>query len=405
MAISFISEEFKQKVSDLLSFFEAHNIDYDSTYLPDDEDEETEDEVVVIDEDYMVPVWFPHSELEDYPTLGELFILVNDAKEAVEFNENKLISKRNALYTIDDQELILSSEHNIPSLTELIDGQNYSINIVNGLTSYGIKLIINNLYDQYLPPVDEFDFFIEITVEDTIDASIVDDLVNAYLFELKSTLGISVHLAPRLSYITDEVPEFKIAAKRLRPMLRGKGIDELLRLYNSSLSSMDYEILVLTYTKVIEYVSQTVIQEDLINSVTKKLLSPRALNPDANYILELGKIFESNRNNQKDFLAIKLTMETCCDLNDIATIAPPFLESVRKLRLESNNDDKAKALKDISNAISHTRNMFAHAKTNYEKKGMECPADQLKAFSKCLDVLAQQVIRWFAKEHEDNRVV
>lgn len=213
-------------------------------------------------------------------------------------------------------------------------------------------------------------------------------------------------MSPRISYDSlEDEPEYKTDKTRLRPLLRGKGVHELLKLYNSSLSSTNYEIFVLTYTKVIEYVSQTVIQQDLINSATKKLFSPRALNPDANYILELGKIFEGNKNNQKDYFAIKLTIEICCDLNEIVTEAPPFLKFTRKLNKDSKNDDKVKAFDEVASAISNTRNMFAHAKTNYEKKGMECPTDQLKGYTKCLDILTQQVIRWFAKEHEDNRVI
>ncbi|ARF16395.1 hypothetical protein SporoP17a_03165 [Sporosarcina ureae] len=147
----------------------------------------------------------------------------------------------------------------------------------------------------------------------------------------------------------------------------------MLKLYNSTLSSMDYEILILTYTKVIEYVSQTVIRQDLINSATKKFFSTGAVNPDANYILELSKIFESNRNNQKYYFSIKLTIETCCDLNEIVTIAPPFLRFTKRLCIDIKNDNRIKAVEEVANAISNTRNMFAHAKTNYEKKAWNVP--------------------------------
>lgn len=412
MAVRFVSEEFKQEVSELLIFFEKYGIEYDFEYLfddYDDEDENAEDEEdLIIDENFVLPAWFPDSYYEENHTIGELLEVVYEAMKVVEFDENKLISKKVALFCIDNQiqELIYGFDLDIPTIKESIDEQEYSINIVNGLTSYGIKLIIDDLFDKHLPPVDDYDFFIEISSEDTIDVNIIKGLVDAYLFELKSTLDISIQLSPRLSYLTSEdEPEFRVETTRLRPLLRGKGVHELLKLYNSSLSSTNYEILVLTYTKVIEYVSQTVIQQDLINSATKKLFSSRALSPDANYILELGKIFESNRNNQKDYFAIKLTIETCCDLNEIVTIAPPFLRFTKRLSTESKNDDKIKAFEEVANAISNTRNMFAHAKTNYERKGMECPIEQLEAFSKCLDILAQQVIRWFAKEHEDNRVI
>ncbi len=49
--------------------------------------------------------------------------------------------------------------------------------------------------------------------------------------------------------------------------------------------------------------------------------------------------------------------------------------------------------------------MFAHAKTNYQAKGDECPQDQLHDFAKFVDVIAQQIIRWFSRQHEDTRLV
>jgi len=406
MAVRFVSEEFKQEVSELLKFFNDYGIEHNFEYLSDDYEEDDEEDVedLIIDENYVLPTWFPHSDYEEEHTIGELLDVIYGARKIIDFDEYKLISKRVALFYIDSQiqELIYGAGLDIPTITEVIDDQEYTINIVNGLTSYGIKLIIDDLFNKYVPPVDESDFFIEISAEDTIDVKIIESLLDAYLFELKSTLNISIHLSSRMS---EDKTVYRTDTRRLRPLLRGKGVHELLKLYNSSLSSSNYEILVLTYTKVIEYVSQTVIQQDLINSATKKLFSPRALNPDANYILELGKIFEGNRNNQKDYFAIKLTIETCCDLNEIATEAPPFLKFTRKLNKHSKNDDKVKAFEEVANAISNTRNMFSHAKTNYEKKGMECPTDQLEGFTECLDILAQQVIRWFAKENEDNRVI
>ncbi|WP_332284855.1 hypothetical protein [Bacillus safensis] len=73
--------------------------------------------------------------------------------------------------------------------------------------------------------------------------------------------------------------------------------------------------------------------------------------------------------------------------------------------MESKPEDLQKAFDEVANVISNTRNMFAHTKTNYGKKGKECLEDQLDDFAKCLDIIAQQIIRWFAREHEDNRIV
>jgi uncharacterized protein (UPF0297 family) len=406
LGIKFIPDELRQEVSDLLDFFERHSIECNFVIA----DYEGDDEEEVIDESYELQVWFPESYYEETLTIGELLAIVYEANRVKIFNEYKFVGKRVALFYIDSQlqELMHVYGIDIPTTKEIIDEQEYVIEVVSGLTSYGIKLIMDKKYDDHVPPVDDsYDNFIEVRAEDSLDQSVAESLVEAYLFELKSTLGISIHLSARLTSGDSHYAEldYNEGTTRLRPLLRGKGVEELLKLYNSSLNTSNTEILVLTYTKVIEYVSQTVIQQDLINSVSKKLFSSRALNPDANYIMELSKVFESNRTNQKDYYAIKLTIETCCDLYEIREQAPRFLRFTKKLNHDSRDPDKIKALEEVANAISNTRNMFAHAKTNYEKKGMECPPEQLGDFTKCLDVLTQQVIRWFAKEHEDNRVV
>lgn len=68
------------------------------------------------------------------------------------------------------------------------------------------------------------------------------------------------------------------------------------------------------------------------------------------------------------------------ELNEIVTIAPPFLRFTKRLSTKGKNDDILKAFKEDANVISNTRNMFAHAKTSYEKKGMECPTEQPDIF-------------------------
>ncbi|WDQ32185.1 hypothetical protein PTQ21_28030 [Paenibacillus marchantiae] len=129
----------------------------------------------------------------------------------------------------------------------------------------------------------------------------------------------------------------------------------------------------------------------MLDSITKKLYSPRALNPDSSFILELEKLYDEHRNYSKDHHAIKLTVQTCYDISDIELIAPRFL---KKLSLET-----------LASAISDTRNMIAHAKTNYRYKGHECPVDDMERFAQCLKVVANQTIRWFARQHEDGRIV
>ncbi|ODP26001.1 hypothetical protein PTI45_04663 [Paenibacillus nuruki] len=151
--------------------------------------------------------------------------------------------------------------------------------------------------------------------------------------------------------------------------------------------------------------SQTVIRKDLIDKAMMKLSSKRALAPDSNYILELNKIFDDHRDLGRDYQAFKITIETCCDILELVEIAPLFLKKTKKLTIESKPDAIDQAYNEIIDAVTATRNKYAHAKTNYKVKGTECPEDQLKEFAELLNMISQQTIRWFSMQKEDNRIV
>lgn len=238
--------------------------------------------------------------------------------------------------------------------------------------------------------------FIKIYSENSIDLSDAEEVIQAFIFECGTSLNLNLTPAPRPTsydffYIDEEDDKQEKNKIRLRSLIQGKGISEVLKIYNSGNDIHNSEFLILTYTKVIEYISQTVLRKEMLDSITKKLYSPRALNPDSSFILELEKLYDEHRNFSKDHHAIKLTVQTCCDISDIASIAPKFL---KKLSLET-----------LASAISDTRNMIAHAKTNYRYKGHECPVDEMEQFAQCLKVVANQTVRWFARQHEDSRIV
>lgn len=405
MVIQNVTKNLRQEFNYLLDFCEENDIECDFDY------ELFSEEGKDINEEWQIGILLPETEEYEYYPLGIILDMIATAENAKKVNASTFISKDVALYRIDSSNYleVFSSLSDIPGVIEIVDGNEYHIEIIEGLTSYGFAITMKGDYDEVFPPVDFDDSFIEIKCYNgEIDEKIIESLVQAYIFEVKSTLGIEIQINPR-QYADplekEEINSRSEAISRLRPLLRGKGIDGVLKLYNSSLSIENGEFLILTYTKVIEYVSQTVIQEDLISSVSKKLSSPKALMPDAGYILGLDQIFEKHRNNKKEQLAIRLTLQTCCDITEIISFAPSFLKNTKKLIKDSSEENKQKAIEEIAAAINQTRNMFAHAKTNYVKKGNECPENQLDEFAKCMDILAQQVIRWFAREHENNRVV
>ncbi len=204
---------------------------------------------------------------------------------------------------------------------------------------------------------------------------------------------------------SEGVDSDSVISIKLRPLMAGKGIGSLLSLYNKALITSDPEIRILYFTKVFEYVSQSIIRLQLISAVQTKLNSAKALSPDAEYVLELENVFEEQKVFKKDKEAILTTILTCCDANELAKLAPKYLKQLSAIKIDTKKKEKEDALKEFANSLVDTRNSFAHAKSNYSPTGLECPDNQIYELSRCVILATQQTIRWFNQLSEHQRVV
>ncbi|MDH6352152.1 MULTISPECIES: hypothetical protein [unclassified Brevibacillus] len=319
MEVIFEPPNLKQELDALFKFCKEYEIEIelDHYYYPVEEGDDEEEldnnrPVKPINYNTSVKLWLPRATYDYDCNLNYILEIVNEAKNGEIMGNFKFIGLNTALIRIDtDNWGLFNRIYEISNLKSSISVSQkiYTLEIIHGLTSFGILLTIEGKFSKYVPPVDSDDVFILISCPDGIENEVIDKLFNSYVFELRSTLGLELHIGVRPDYdpweeVEPENLENPIEVK-LRPLIYGKGINELLEIYNSSSNSHTPENLILAYTRVIEYVSQTVIRKDLIEKTVNKLSSPRALTPDANYILELGKIYEEHRNtNQKDFLLL-----------------------------------------------------------------------------------------------------
>lgn len=282
-----------------------------------------------------------------------------------------------------------------------------SCSLTRGFSIFGILIACAGEYDKYFPPVLDTDLFVEIRFDKKISESLEQNIFEAYLFEVNSSLELSVEISPRPSLDDswlNEQCDYIFQDPRFRPLILGKGTTELLKLYNKAVSSKDLDVQILYFTKAIEYVSQTVIRIQSNEAIRAKLLSPRALTPDADFISELESIFETQRTYKKDREAIRQTIVTCCEASELAKVAPTFLKEFKQISTESNLQDRSKALEALGKSLYSTRNEIAHAKANYQPTGEECPKDQLLDFTKCVQLTTQQVIRWYYFSPESIRL-
>ena len=289
----------------------------------------------------------------------------------------------------------------------ILDGIEIYCSLVRGFTIFGILVAFSGEYDKYFPPILDTDLFVEIRFSQTISKSLEQNIVEAYLFELNSSLDISLEISPRPSidesWLDEQCDDF-LQDTRFRPLIIGKGTTELLKLYNKAVSSKDLDVQILYFTKAIEYVSSTVIRIQSNEAIRAKLLSARALQPDADFISELESVFETQRSFKKDREAIRQTIVTCCEASELAKFVPAFLKELKQVSVESSLQDKTKGLEALSKSLYSTRNEIAHAKANYTPTGEECPENQLADFTKCVQVATQQVIRWYYFSPESIRL-
>jgi hypothetical protein len=252
------------------------------------------------------------------------------------------------------------------SIGASLNGHDVTCSLTEGFTVFGAAIAASGDYDKYLPPILD-DLFVEVRYRHPISIDAARYLANSYLFELSSTLDLEFEMDPRPTLEDEDLyseSELQTAGARLRPLLLGKGMLELLKLYNRAVAASDDEIKILYFAKVVEYVSQTVVRQRATEAIRTKLLSPRSLRPDAGFIAELQAVVEDQRDFRKDREAIKQTVITCCEVSELSRIAPPFLSKLRAISPSDRTREREEALAELGYSLTATRNSIAHAKAN-----------------------------------------
>lgn len=288
----------------------------------------------------------------------------------------------------------------------LLDGIEYTISLYNGLCLYHFLVEKSGNFDKYYPTFND-DFFIRIASNSKNSIEVCDNLASSYMFEIQSTLGLALEFSiGRTETIEHSEVDTETVSKgsnRVFPLLYGKGINELQKIYYKAKTSNDLDYRILNYTQILEYIAPTIAQFDLHESIRTKLLSDVVLNPTAEYINELGKIYKNYQDTVvKDSDLIKLAIEKVIDFDSIWSELAPIIKIKNDRFSESNLKNY---INSTSKLVYDTRNEIAHAKANYSKTGNECPEKLKEQFCRVLDSFAVKSIRWFATQPEEKRVV
>lgn len=292
----------------------------------------------------------------------------------------------------------------------MIENAAYEVQLISHATPFSLLLEKEGGCEKdYCPSLSDNDLFVKVDHPSNASPQIISDIIDSYLFELSTSLFLDF---TRTSYpifggwdaleftpIVDDKGKVRIRTPNI-----SNGLPELYRIYLKGVTASDVEHQIINLIKAIEYVSATVIRLSFHDAIRQRLLSSKALAPDAKFLDDLIMLMEDQNSYKKDSEALRLTIKTCCDATQLVPHAPPVLKTLSSLSEASDAKEKNTALDDLSKCLSSTRNQLVHAKANYTLTGNECPSDQLSTLAGCANLAATQVIRWFAGLPVESRV-
>lgn len=410
--MKYISKDLELKVNEAIEYCESNGLKdliEEFFVLIDENDTITKETEVILLFDKYNDDGFEIS-------LEEFLDVIEEIKQAKMIDDYKYISPKKILIRVEvvNKEKLDAIYRELGEIcfveSEYIN-KKIEVQLVEAPINFEILLFKIGHYNKYLLPYYREELMIQITSEENIleniEEDILENILEAFIFEVSSTFNIGLKISGKglddfEQYDYENIKKYEETS--MRPLLTNGNIKELLKIFNSVNEIINPEISIIYYTKVIEYVAQSVVKKEMLNNILNKLESSETMSPTANYVLELEELFKIHNNNMKDNKAIELTIKTCCNIDELVKNCPEYLQKLKNITFKSSFEEKNKAMAELSKAISDTRNELAHAKTNYRKKGGECPKNQMEIFSKCLKLVATQVIRWFARKGSDEKI-
>lgn len=363
-----------------------------------------------------ITIYLDESESEIESTIDE-FIRLVDEVEGCTINEDGIcISKTRAILRVSTNDIFEESYDSLLELNSELNykGNNVQISLNTSSELYALRIFLNYEFDELNPVINYDDLFVEISFDDSsssIELDSINEIFNVYIFKVFSEYGVKLELNPRYSYV-DEIEEQDIDGDlELDSKLFSKGMKDIIFMFNKA-EGYNNDRAIVEYVKVIEYVSATVIREEVTVAIQQKLQGFQVCNLDGDYIKELGDIFlNSKQKYNTDSEMIKTTIKKCCNIESLSKYAPAFMSQLKNLsdKILQKPDNKEmlcnQAYGELAKSISDTRNNLSHAKANYDRKGLECPDIQKDEFVILLRNVTLQVIEWFYNSDESIRII
>lgn len=261
--------------------------------------------------------------------------------------------------------------------------------------------------EKVYPSYGEYDVFAVVSYSGELALPLAKNVLDSFLYQLATCHNIDFASADfPLSEFVEPVEYDRFGegegARNLvfRDLDISKGMPELYGLYLEGVTANSNQWAFVSFAKVVEYVSMTVVKRAAHSEIRARLLTPEALRPDAAFMDGLIDLVNQQRDYAKQREYIRRALLECCDVSRIIGLLPAYL-SGRKI--DPSKDAKL-LIDDLSDAIVDTRNYLVHAKAAYEKHGKECPDTDLPQFLRCMREVAYQTIVWYHSLPEHARV-
>ncbi|MBD8491081.1 hypothetical protein IFO69_20170 [Echinicola sp. CAU 1574] len=330
------------------------------------------------------------------------FIRLMNEFESIRFeSKNKVITTRFSQRAIfcNDQlfyEIVENGKNNLEFTFNDI-----TLRIVNNPILIGLGSLHYGLWDKYVPPCSSYN---AIEVEYKGDRSNVneDELITSYIYSLAVKFDFDIHLidvydSGLFDFDTDEEVDPK-----------NHKIDSIesynfgMDLYLKANRDIDEEMRLLYYYKVLEFFAPVEIKKNANEKLRLKLFSPKATEPDANFLQSIFALTKRYEEDLRDNELIKPLLRECIDIVDLYEFLPESIKhKIRrelKISIVSYDLDSQNVIKlsdYISTIIYATRNSFVHAKSNYSSNGKECTDEELADLNIFLKHTCNSVIKWY----------
>lgn len=305
----------------------------------------------------------------------------------------------------EKDETILVEELKKNSKIRILKIQNtVEMHITSGICEPTIYKIINGY--QFDETQDE----IYIRFISSVSKEEIKKYINSYIYENSTCLkpaDICVYQGKRFSQNDSKDEAEPLLRQRL---LVGKGLEEIIFVFNKATKSNDLDMKIIEYSKVLEYVGCTLEFEEKVNRVSNLLNEVEVLKPTADYIKRIIKNISEIDEIKKDKMLIKYVVEqtnlqdTVLELDFVKQTKNSNVSGVLKNKNIKEEDKKNQIAEKIVDIISDTRNQLVHAKANYEKKGNECCDEEKEIYTAFLKYIADRAIRKYAMIQEDYRL-